>query len=90
MARAVNKDKLYRKVAKMTSVTKKEVEEVARAQFKFVAQTMASDTFDQVRLPFFGRFWVKENRLKHLQKFGLRVPKEEQEQDDDEPTFASK
>ena len=82
MAKPVNKRAIYLQIAKDLGLTVKEVEEAVENQFRFVAATMASNTYAQVRLPFFGRFWVKPQRLKHLQKFGLRLPEDEADTDD--------
>ena len=44
----------------------KEIEEIVDHQFKFVAKMMKKGKFDTIRLPYFGKFVVNENRLKHI------------------------
>ena len=46
----------------------KKVEEIINYQFKFVEKIMRSGNFDSVRLPYFGKFSVKQNRLKYINK----------------------
>jgi len=79
MAKPVHKKEIIRKIARELGLSIGEVEEAVDSQFHFVASVMKSDTFDQIRLPFFGRFWVKAQRLKHLQKFGKRMPEDTDE-----------
>lgn len=74
MARAARKMEIIRQIADDTGLPIKEVVEAVDSQFKYVVEIMKNDTFDQVRLPFFGRFWVKPGRLKFLSKFGKRLP----------------
>jgi nucleoid DNA-binding protein len=74
MSRPVRRKEIIRKVAADHGLKPTTVEEAVNSQFSYVKKVMKSDTFDQVRLPFFGRFWVKPSRLKWLQKFGKRVP----------------
>ena len=42
-----------------------EIEEIVNHQFKFVARVMKEGNFDTIRLPYFGKFTVNENRLKN-------------------------
>lgn len=79
MAKPARKNEIIRRIALEEGLTKKQVEEAVNSQFHFVHKIMASDTFAQIRLPFFGRFWVKPSRLKFLQKFGKRVPEQDDE-----------
>ena len=79
MARPVDKRKIYIQIAKQLGLKVSEVQEAAESQFSYVREVMKSDTFDQVRLPYFGRFWVKSGRLKYLQTFGKRVPNKEED-----------
>jgi len=77
MAKPARKNEIIRKIALDEGLTKQQVEEAVNSQFRFAHRVMASNTFAQVRLPFFGRFWVKPARLKFLQKFGKRIPDQE-------------
>tara|TARA_R110002012_G_scaffold155817_2_gene316652 strand:+ start:1152 stop:1373 length:222 start_codon:yes stop_codon:yes gene_type:complete len=44
------------------------VEQIINYQFKFVESTMKVGKFEGVRLPYFGKFHVNPNRLKHIKK----------------------
>lgn len=44
------------------------VEEIINYQFKFVERVMKAGKFEGVRLPYFGKFHVNKNRLKHIKK----------------------
>ena len=42
------------------------VEKIINSQFKFVEKIMKKGNFDSIRLPYFGKFSVNPNRVKHL------------------------
>jgi len=44
------------------------VEEIINYQFKFIGRVMKEGEFEGVRLPYFGKFHVNKNRLKHIQE----------------------
>ena len=44
------------------------VEDIINSQFKFVEKIMKKGKFDSIRLPYFGRFSVNPNRVKHINK----------------------
>tara|TARA_R100000458_G_C8203873_1_gene193534 strand:- start:199 stop:420 length:222 start_codon:yes stop_codon:yes gene_type:complete len=46
----------------------KKVEEIVNYQFKFVERVIKNGKFESVRLPYFGKFSVKQNRLKYINK----------------------
>ena len=46
----------------------KKVEEIVNYQFKFVEKVIKKGTFESVRLPYFGKFSAKPNRIKHITK----------------------
>ena len=46
----------------------KKVEEIINYQFKFVERSMKCGKFDRIRLPYFGKFSVKSNRIKYINK----------------------
>jgi hypothetical protein len=62
MIRQVNVKAIYAKIAKENDLDIHEVEAAARSQFAFVKKVMEEGKFEGVRLPFFGRFWVKPGR----------------------------
>ncbi len=82
MARIVDKRKIFVSIAKELGVSVRDVESAVDSQFRYVKRIFKSDTFAQVRLPYFGRFWVKPGRLKFLQRFGKRFPNEPDTQND--------
>ena len=46
----------------------KKVEDIVNSQFKFVDKIMREGNFDGIRLPYFGKFSVNPNRVKHINK----------------------
>ena len=46
----------------------KKVEDIVNSQFKFVDKIMKKGNFDGIRLPYFGKFSVNPNRVKHINK----------------------
>ena len=44
------------------------IEQIIDYQFKFVEKVMKEGKFEGVRLPYFGKFYVNKNRLKHIKK----------------------
>ena len=44
------------------------IEQIIDYQFKFVEKVMKEGKFEGVRLPYFGKFYVNKNRLKHVKK----------------------
>tara|TARA_R110000744_G_scaffold190921_2_gene310129 strand:- start:1085 stop:1306 length:222 start_codon:yes stop_codon:yes gene_type:complete len=46
----------------------KKVENIVNSQFKFVDKIIRKGKFESIRLPYFGRFSVNPNRVKHINK----------------------
>ena len=44
------------------------IEEIVNHQFKFAEKIMKKEDFDSIRLPYFGKFSVNPNRVKHINK----------------------
>jgi nucleoid DNA-binding protein len=44
------------------------IEEIVNHQFKFAEKIMKQGDFDSIRLPYFGKFSVNPNRVKHINK----------------------
>mgnify|MGYP002701078445 CR=1 FL=1 len=44
------------------------IEQIVNHQFKFVEKIMKEGKFEMVRLPYFGKFSVNTNRVKHINK----------------------
>jgi nucleoid DNA-binding protein len=70
--------KIIQKLATKYNLPLKVVEEIVFFQFKYVGTTMEIGTFESIRLPYFGKFSVKEGRVKHIQnKSQLKAAKNE-------------
>jgi hypothetical protein len=59
---------IIQKLATKYNLPLKVVEQIVFHQFKYVAKIMKEGNFESVRLPYFGKFWVKPGRIKHLDK----------------------
>jgi nucleoid DNA-binding protein len=44
------------------------VRKIINFQFKFVAKQMKKGDLDSIRLPYFGKFSVNKNRVKHIKR----------------------
>ncbi len=66
MIKEVNKRSIFMKMARERGLSIKEIELVVSSQFSLVRKVMKKGDFEQVRLPFFGRFWVKPTRKKYM------------------------
>ena len=66
---------IIKKLAHVNNLDQKKVREAVYFPFKVVADTMKSGKTNViVNLPYFGKFLVKPNRLKHLKKkYGDKV-----------------
>ena len=53
---------------KMKLDNNEEVEDIINHQFKFVSDVIEKGDFDTVRLPYFGKFTVNKNRVKHINR----------------------
>jgi nucleoid DNA-binding protein len=63
---AKNKQEIIYFLANKYDLPLKEVDEIINHQFKFVARIIKKGNFDTIRLPYFGKFIVNKNRLKHI------------------------
>jgi nucleoid DNA-binding protein len=61
------KQNLIQKIATKHNLPLSKVEEIINYQFKFVARTIKKGDFQAVRLPYFGKFSAKKERIKHIQ-----------------------
>lgn len=68
----IDRERIYRKIARELGIKTDKVKEVVRHEFKFVKKVMERGNFNSVRLPRFGIFEVKEKRLKNVKKYGNR------------------
>ena len=46
----------------------KDIEEIINSQFHYVSKIMAKGDFETIKLPYFGKFTVNENRVKHINR----------------------
>tara|TARA_R100000908_G_C3733466_1_gene132099 strand:- start:271 stop:492 length:222 start_codon:yes stop_codon:yes gene_type:complete len=62
----MSKKLMIYKLANKYNLPLQKVEEIVNYQFKYVAKIMKEGNFEAVRLPYFGKFSVNSNRIKHI------------------------
>ena len=60
------KQSLIQKIATKHNLPLSKIEEIINYQFKFVASIIKKGDFESVRLPYFGKFSTKKERIKHI------------------------
>jgi len=65
---ARNKKEIIYFLANKYDLPIKTIEDIIDVQFKFVGNIMRRGHFDTIRLPYFGKFTVNKNRVKHINK----------------------
>jgi nucleoid DNA-binding protein len=65
---ARNKEEIIEDLANKYHLTIEEVEDIINHQFKFISTVMRKGGFDTIRLPYFGKFIVNKNRVKHINR----------------------
>ena len=68
MGQAKNKKEIIYALATKYNLPIKKVTEIVDFQFKYVSKIMKEGKFESIRLPYFGKFSVKPNRLKYINK----------------------
>jgi nucleoid DNA-binding protein len=68
-------DEIYRQIAKEQNIKLDDVEDVCKSMFSFIYDIMDTHTYQPIRLPYFGVFMCKPERLK---KLGLKINGNEQ------------
>ncbi len=63
-----NKQELIYALATKYNLPISKIEEIVTFQFKFVKQVMQQGDFTTARLPYFGKFSAKKERIKHITK----------------------
>ena len=63
-----NKEEIIHMLATRYNLPIKKVTEIVNYQFKYVNKIMKRGKFESIRLPYFGKFSVKPNRLKYINK----------------------
>lgn len=61
---------MIQKLANKYNLPLSKIEEIVNYQYKFAADIIKKGKFEDVRLPYFGKFSVNKGRLKHIQKNG--------------------
>ena len=63
----MNKEKIIiQKLATKYNLPLQKVEEIVYFQFKYVAKIMKLGDFQSIRLPYFGKFHAKKERIAHI------------------------
>jgi|TARA_R110000787_G_scaffold112958_1_gene221865 nucleoid DNA-binding protein len=65
---ARNKKEIVQLLATKHNLPLKTVTEIVEYQFKYVTKVMKQGNFDTVRLPYFGKFSVKQGRVDYIEK----------------------
>jgi len=60
------KKEIYKEIAKELGMSLAEVSNIAESQYLFIKQIMQRGGFEQVRLPYLGKFHVKPYRAQQL------------------------
>ena len=63
-----NKEDLIYALATKYNLPISKIEEIVTYQFKFVKKVMQKGEFEAIRLPYFGKFSAKKERIKHITK----------------------
>lgn len=66
MPKELDRRRIYRILARKYGITMHEVNLAVSSQFSLVRKVIKTGNFEQIRLPFFGRFWVKAARKRYL------------------------
>ena len=65
---ARNKKEIIYFLANKYDIPLSQVEKIIDSQFKFTSIIMTKGNFNTVKLPYFGKFTVNKNRVKHINK----------------------
>jgi len=65
---ARDREEIIYYLANKYNLAVKQVEEIVNSQFKFISSTIKKGEFKTIRLPYFGKFTVNKNRLKHINR----------------------
>ena len=63
-----NKKEIIYRLANKYHLSLKKTEEIINYQFKYITKIMKEGKFETIRLPYFGKFSVNPNRVKHINK----------------------
>jgi len=65
---ARSKKEIIQLIATKYNLPLKEVAEIVEHQFKYISKIMKQGDFETVRLPYFGKFSVKQGRIDYIEK----------------------
>lgn len=65
---ARSKKEIIQLIATKYNLPLKEVAEIVEHQFKYISKIMKQGDFETVRLPYFGKFSVKQGRIDYIKK----------------------
>tara|TARA_R110000823_G_scaffold186623_1_gene318940 strand:- start:80 stop:295 length:216 start_codon:yes stop_codon:yes gene_type:complete len=63
-----NKKEIIYSLANKYNLSLKKTEEIVNYQFKYITTIMKEGKFETIRIPYFGKFSVNPNRVKHINK----------------------
>ena len=63
-----DKDMIIYSLANKYNLPIKKVKSIVEYQFKFVEKIIRKGNFDSIRLPYFGKFKVKKERVEYINK----------------------
>ena len=61
-----NKKEIIYYLANKYNLPLKTIDKIINHQFKYIAKIMSLGEFDSIRIPYFGKWSVNPNRVKHL------------------------
>jgi len=65
---AKDREEIIEYLAHKYELSIEEIEDIVNHQFKFVTTVMRKGDLDTIRLPYFGKFIVNKNRVKHINR----------------------
>tara|TARA_R100001594_G_scaffold148003_1_gene202166 strand:- start:2341 stop:2556 length:216 start_codon:yes stop_codon:yes gene_type:complete len=63
-----NKKEIIYSLANKYNLPLNKIEEIINHQFKYISKVISKGNFESIRLPYFGKWSVNLNRLKHINK----------------------
>ena len=63
-----NKDLIIYYLANKYDLPLSKIEKMINHQFKYIEKIMKKGDFETIRLPYFGKFSVNPNRVKHINR----------------------
>ena len=63
-----NKKEIIYSLANKYNLSLKKIEEIINHQFKYASKIIKDGNFETIRLPYFGKFSAKKERIKYINK----------------------